>query len=159
MMKRAIIVSIACILALPVLGHAITEDESLSLRIDAQTVERGYTAELPNQDIRIGIWPHLLNQPVTVELFPYERELPTPEGLRLVSPIWQFDILKADITYKDPILFSTPLTLGVRHFSDNMFGKKVYYWDRNHQQWFPLPSRRDFISGHIYARFVLPLHK
>jgi len=134
------------------------EDENLFLYIDADTIKKGYTAEI-NQwshsewgDFRVAIVPDLVLEPVYLNVKRFNSsELPDPEGLRRVSDSYIYDILREDQENKEPLNLQKPFVISLKFNSDNLFRKKIYYWNNPTQDWIQLPSSADYINGYIRA--------
>ncbi|MFC1688018.1 hypothetical protein ACFL0L_05610, partial [Patescibacteria group bacterium] len=57
----------ACIFfALP--AFAATSSPDVFIRFDAETIKQGYTAQTPDEDFLIGVWPGVLEEPASLSI-------------------------------------------------------------------------------------------
>ena len=138
------------------------------IRFDAATIERGYTIHY-NQtthpewgDFLVGIYPNLVNEPITVETKPFDDNLPDPPGLKRVSDYYIYDILRVDENNDDPLILNKPFAISIKiNGISNYYRKRVYYWggDRETGSWIALPSSADYDNGYIRAFTHLPFSR
>jgi len=146
------------ILLLPgVIGAQIDE---LFIRFDQATIIKGYTAEYNNKDFRLAITPNLIDEEITLNMKQFSGDgLPVPEGFRLISEYYIFDILRQDRENKSPLIFNQPIILALRFDSDTYFNKRIHFWDKNKQNWIPLPSSIDYAGRYVRAYTHLPFSR
>lgn len=136
------------------------------LPFNDEAIQRGYTAEFNKQsgaawgDFRLAIVPNLVNERITLVMKQFSGDyLPVPEGLKLVSDYYIYDILREDQAHKDPLILNRPFILAVKFHSDNFFRKKIYFWASNEQEWRALPSSVDYVNGYVRAFSHLPFSR
>ncbi|MBI3956731.1 MAG: hypothetical protein HY340_01960 [Candidatus Kerfeldbacteria bacterium] len=128
-----------------------------TVRIDATAIQKGYTASAGEREFRVAIWPNLVTEPVAIRLTERTGDaLPSPEGTTRVSAIWEFDVLRAGTTTKDPLILRRPFTLSLKCTSSTLYRKRIMYWDRNKKTWVGLPTSYQESGGTAVARMRLP---
>jgi rare lipoprotein A (peptidoglycan hydrolase) len=159
-MKRRKLIVILSIWTLIFIGFPVgaqAETDKLFLTLGQETITKGYTAEFNNHDFKVAFNAGAALEPITVEMKKFNgAELPQPEGLKLVSDNYIYDIIRVDKTNKSPMLFGRSLVLAIRFNSDNYFRKKIYYYDGNKHNWFPLNSSADYQGRYVRAFAHLP---
>lgn len=127
---------------------------------DAPTIKLGYTINTPDDQFFVGVLPEVLKgeTDVTIKVFEHvafearqtyqvnaaaaetpERlkvDWPVPEGKRIISPIYEFDIKGAADLYNPDL----PLWLRMHFSATTNDGKGVYYWDKGKQSWVLIPT-------------------
>lgn len=131
------------------------EGESLRLLLDEPTIARGYTLELPSVDLRLAVFPNVLDRPALITIRQSdETGTVAPEGLTRVSPVFEFDIKT------DPIrIFGKEVIVVVRYDSDQTARHRVRYWDSNKNEWIPLYSLDNRTNQTVRAYTHLPYSK
>ncbi|MFA6098364.1 MAG: RlpA-like double-psi beta-barrel domain-containing protein [Patescibacteria group bacterium] len=144
-------------------NKAAAQTNDFFLHFSDEAIQHGYTAEYNRADInswgefRLAIMPGLVNEPINLNLKEFDGSyLPTPEGLKLVSEYYIYDILREDQANKAPLSLNKPLVMAIKFHSDNYFRKKVYYWAKPLNKWVPLPSSADYVHGYVRAGSHLP---
>jgi len=146
----AFAVLLSCLL--PETAHA----ESLSRRLNASTVKRGYTMKATDGAAKIAIWPDTVQEAVSLRLEMLSSDTyPIPGDLALVSNVWVFDILKQNTDQKSPLVLAKPIGISLMHSSHTLYRKRVFYWDGVKAQWVPLASTpsADAVSVFVRTRF------
>ena len=155
--KLIVIFSVLLLISVCLPVSAQTEADELFLTLGPETIAKGYTAEFNNHDFKVAFNASAALEPITVEMKKFNgAELPQPEGLKLVSDYYLYDIIRVDRANKSPLLFGRSLVLAIRFNSDNYFRKKIYYYDGNKHGWFPLSSSADYQGKYIRAFAHLP---
>lgn len=156
-MKRALIV-LAFVFGMTLANSVSAEEEhSTRIRFSAEAIEKGYTVRAPEDAMMVGVWPGVLNFPVTVEVkYVPPTSYPMPDNMTLVSDIWVYDVLKADITIKDPIVLSKPVSFALKYNSANLYRKRIFFWNSIDERWDPLPSKMYPDEKTVRGWFVLP---
>ena len=165
-MKRYLIIAVLSILGLAFTHVAVAQADPLLIKFDAPTIQKGYTAEFNQQthpswgDFRLAIVPDLVNEVIDLELKQFAGSyLPTPDGKRLVSDYYIYDILRQDQANKDPLLLNRPFIIALKFDFYNYYRKQVYFWNKPSQTWIPLPSSADYDNGYIRAYSHLPFSR
>lgn len=128
-----------------------------SLKIDKDTIVKGYTVTHNNDDLRFAVTPNQVDQEVSVTLKDISiKKHPLPEGKKLISNTYSFDML--GLQY-NPIIVSRPSWLALKYNSESNARKSLYYWDSNKDGWIELPSYADSNSGYVKAITHLPYSK
>lgn len=136
-------------------AHALTNND-IRIHLDDVTVkERGYTIDKPDGAMRLAIQPTVLPSAALVTLQRADNQsLPSPEGLRRVSDILEFDILT------DPIkIFAKDVVIVLSFDSTNYYTKKIYFYDANQKAWRPLRSLTNYTDHWTRAYTHLPFSR
>ena len=118
-------------------AKAVYEPESLSVFIDQNTIEKGYTIENSNKHFRLGFGPGVLSSPVRVVFKDFDQTLFNfPEGMEAASGVYEFDILDKTV-FND----EKPLMLEIIGDQAENHLKDLYFFNGVKQTWELLPSR------------------
>lgn len=145
---------------------AQTVGELHTWSFDAATIEKGYTVSTPDGRFHLGILPGVLmgETDVTIKVFDHvsytQRELyqvntavvdeivetleesrivldwPLPEGMEIVSLIYEFDIKGAADLYNPEL----PLWLRTHFDAATQEKKGIYFYDKGQQLWVEIPA-------------------
>lgn len=154
------------IAALWQLDRAEAEEQSSATELhrwsfDAATIKLGYTVNTPDNHFFVGVLPDVLKgeTDVTIKVFDHAEfedrrtyqvnaatvpqhpprlsvDWPLPEGKRIISPVYEFDIDGAADLYNP----EKPLWLRVHFSATTNDNKGVYYWDKGKQSWVLIPT-------------------
>lgn len=124
--------------------------QRISVNLDAPTVKKGYTIELPGL-LKMGIVPDSVQENVTVRLKSDSIETTYPEGLELISPIMSYDVYHPDVAE-----VTKPILLSMDFQSDSEKEKALYYYDRNQQRWNLVPTTIDYERDEAHAVIWFP---
>ncbi|MFH1598245.1 MAG: septal ring lytic transglycosylase RlpA family protein [Patescibacteria group bacterium] len=137
-----------------IFSNAETKACSVDIHLDAATMQKGYTVSMDDDSFRLGIVANIVDQEVDVSVKQLVRNsLPQPEGKRLISSIYQFDVQGA---VSNPIIFSYPAWVSIQYDSEAVFEKELMVWDRNLEQWVAMPATTDRDNSLIKAITHLP---
>lgn len=137
------------------------------VRFSAATIEKGYTIHY-NQtthpewgNFLVGIYPNLVNEPVTVETKQFDDNLPDPPGLKRVSDYYIYDILRTDPNNQTPLILNKPFAIAIKlNGISNYYRKRIYYWSGDYDiGWIALPSSADYDNEYIRAFTHLPFSR
>lgn len=172
MRKKAALLFTVCSFAFALQAEAMDElaplvEEMHRWAFDAPTIERGYTVSTPDEQFFVGVLPNVLKgeTDVTIKVFDHAQSPQTagegaerlvldwsvPEGKRIVSPIYEFDIKGAKDLY-DP---QRPLWLRFHYTSPTLQRKDVFFWDKGKQEWTMIPTTNDRASSSLRAAIHL----
>ena len=148
----AVVIAFGLLLVRPVRS---AEGESVRLWLDEPTIARGYTMALPSADLRLAVFPNVLDRPALITIRQSdENGTVAPEGLVRVSPVYEFDIKT------DPIkIFAKEVIVVARYDSDQTARRRIRYWDANKQGWIPLHSLDNLNENWVRAYTHLPYSK
>jgi hypothetical protein len=131
--------------------------EQTSLKIDKDTIVKGYTVTHNNNDLLFAVTPKQVDQEVNVTLKNINIDQhPLPEGKKLISNTYSFDMIGLEY---NPIIVSKPSWLALKYNSESVAHKSLFYWDSNKNSWIELPSYADKNSGYVKAITHLPYSK
>ena len=157
---------------------AVNKNIVAALMIDELTAKAGYTIKAG--DFQLGLSPRAVIGPVGVEVKQLTPNLsnyvfadesavdiqslddlfPTPDGLRRITPITEFNILN-DANVGSGLTQTVydnrrPLWLSFTLDSDLRHRQEIFFWDKIGSQWRRLPSKTDEINKTIRAAIHLP---
>ena len=149
-----LIVGSFCVLSFLVSAPAVHAEQTVeSIRLDRNTLQRGYT--VTNGDLQVGIGAQLFEAEesfVKIKTLD-EGDFPgAPEGMTLVSEPYVYMITMPESQYLDK-----PVFLGVDVATTNNFAKKMYFYNRRTGVWHPLPSGYDAVRKRMYAPIYFPV--
>ncbi|MFH0852908.1 MAG: RlpA-like double-psi beta-barrel domain-containing protein [bacterium] len=111
------------------------DSDLIQLHLDQATVEKGYTIKTPSENLIMGIFPNVLDRPALITLKQINEEIPIPEDLKMVSPLYEFDILT------DPIkIFAKEVIVVLKYDSGSVDHRQIRYWDSIKEKWIALYS-------------------
>jgi len=128
-----------------------------AVKIDKNTINKGYTVSHNQNDVRFAVTPRQVNQEVDITLQNRGIEgnsLPTNK--KLVSNIYSFDMIGQEY---NPIKTQGPSWAALRYNSADNDRKALYYWDGIRNQWVKLPSTVDKQNKYVRANTHLPYSK
>lgn len=120
-----------------------------SVVVDQETINKGYTIEHRNSEIKIGIMAESISQPVRVVL-KWQKEAPVDPETDLISNVYSFDLLSSQL-----VEVKKPIYVSLKYFKDNGGEKTIKYWDDNRNAWQALPTSID--STQMTARAKIQL--
>lgn len=127
------------------------------VRIDSETIVKGYTITAPTETVRFAVWPNLVDEEVDIRIEHVDphhvSELPSDR--EQVSDFFMVNILSADDPAK-PLVLQKPYTVALKTWSITPWSKDVYYWDDVKNGWVRLPSSVDFTNNEVRAIDHLP---
>lgn len=158
MTKRKKLILVIIFLGLFFLNfNASAKNEKTSIKIDKNTIVKGYTVSHNNNDLLFAVTPKQIDQEVNVTLKNINIDQHSlPEGKKLISNTYSFDMIGLEY---NPIIVSKPSWLALKYNSENDAKKSLFYWDSNKNSWIELPSYADKNSGYVKAITHLPYSK
>jgi D-alanyl-D-alanine carboxypeptidase len=127
-----------------------------SIYLDKHTIERGYTVNAFNNDLKLSLTPEILDDSTYVTA--KEVDGPAdPWRLKRVSKIYEFEF-----TNKEAYNHEKPFYIQFSYDIDSDSHKKVFFYDAIENNWKPLPTQDnpgdDFVRSLIhlpYARIAV----
>jgi len=146
------------VLFFPVLIFAQTsENKVFSIRLDKETIAKGYTVTAFEDAIKLSLVPGILSSSTPVEVIELHEELPMPWSLDRVSSVYQFEF-KNKAAYDD----HKPFYIQLDYEEEISKYKQVFFYDKNFSSWRPLPTKdfpeEQFVRSLIhlpYARIAV----
>lgn len=127
------------------------------LRIDSDTIIKGYTIIHNQSDVRFAVTPNQVDQEVNVALKTSNLDgTPLPVGKQLASSVYSFDMVGREY---NPIITTRPSWIAIHYTTSSNIDKAVYYWDSNRDSWIALPSGMDKTNKYVQAITHLPYSK
>ncbi|MDD5342700.1 MAG: serine hydrolase [Patescibacteria group bacterium] len=122
------------------------------VHLDQPTIEKGYTVSLDSQDLRVGIYPQTLAEPAWVNLRRLSTdEFQIPDGKKLVSEIFQYDIKVAE-----PKILTNPVGLTAGYDASAANDPEFYFYSRQTGQWHKVPAKFDAKTETVKTRLPFP---
>lgn len=132
------------------LAQSQPEDRAI-IRFSPEAISRGYTMQAPSGNAVLGVFPGVFARPATAILQKARPgNFPSPDGFKLVSPIYEYDIRSTPIMF-----FNNRLVLALRYDSSSNARRQIRFWNSIARTWNLLPSS-DVADQHI-ARALLHL--
>ncbi|NQV00407.1 MAG: hypothetical protein HQ538_06735, partial [Parcubacteria group bacterium] len=156
--KRNIKVLSLVFLALLLVIPSISSAETITRRIhlDAETIVKGYTIDLLDQNFRVGIFPDVFKEESSIKLEKLdENEIENiPEGKSLVSDLYLYDI-----SMDRPYVLDDPIILVMKYESDSIYKKEVHFYNREINEWQAIPTEIDYENKEARAYIHFPYSK
>jgi len=131
---------------------AVAENITRTIRLDEETIIRGYTVAL-DTSFKISLTPGILSKSTAVEIIKLNEELAQPWKYDLLSPVYQFDFKN-----KEAYSHERPFYLQISYPKQNHQLKKVMFFDKNYNGWRPLPTvdfpAQNFVRALIHLPFA-----
>jgi len=128
------------------------DENKVKIHLGTREIERGYTIDKPDGEMRLAIFPHVLDRPADIKLEKIPAEgLLSPSNLKRVSDVFEFDIVTQPIK-----IFGKEVIIVLTYQSDNNKTKKIYFYDRNQKKWRPLYSQTNYKDHWVRAYTHLP---
>ncbi|PIY95885.1 MAG: hypothetical protein COY66_05715 [Candidatus Kerfeldbacteria bacterium CG_4_10_14_0_8_um_filter_42_10] len=125
------------------------------IRIDQNTIQKGFTVEHANGNIRFAVTPGQVDQEVSIVLKNETvSNAPLPAGKKAISPYFSFGVKGVD---HNPVMVEKPYWVALRYTSDNATATKaLYHWDSNKNSWLKMPSSLNSAAQEVRAVSHLP---
>ncbi|MFA6272004.1 MAG: septal ring lytic transglycosylase RlpA family protein [Patescibacteria group bacterium] len=142
--KNKIIFGIALV-SLFFISHETLAVET-SLYLDADTVARGYTVSLTDNQFSIGVVPGLHDDAMTVNLYKLGSYPDLPKDTTAVSSIYQYSlsgVQTSELQY--------PVNVAINYESNNSVPKYLYYYNETEGAWVEInsTSKDNLLKGQI----------
>lgn len=129
------------------------ENEYYHINLDKETIAKGYTVAAFDDELKLSLVPGILGSSTAVEIVRLNEEIPDPWNLDRVSNIYQFEF-KNKAAYDN----HTPFYIQFSYLEQTGNYKKVFFYDKNHNAWRPLPTRdfpqENFVRSLIHLPFA-----
>ncbi len=145
----------------PIVANATNTEavEVARLRLDAETITKGYTVESPEKDLKVGVVNNAVTVPVEVVLkkIPVSHFPEDSKTTRVVSDILEYDIRQSTDSGTESLgVLEKPVYIAIKYDSDTTNKKVVHYWNKPTGEWVPLPTTTDFKNKLARAVSHLP---
>ena len=125
-----------------------------TVRLDLDTVRKGYTVYNQDQSMALGVLPDSIGQALNVSLKEIALPADLPDMRSLISRVYQFDIHT-----NKTVSFDQPVWLKIKYYSETDLLKQIYYYDEGREKWVHLPSQADIANQVVKAAFHLKYAK
>jgi serine-type D-Ala-D-Ala endopeptidase (penicillin-binding protein 7) len=132
---------------------AVEEKTNLNLYIDKETISKGYTVSYDDY-LKLSLVPGILSEDtnVSIEEIP-EEHMAYPWKLKKLSSTMQFEFLNKN-AYDD----HKPFYIQLSYDENNNDYKQVFFYDKGHDSWRPLPTKdfpdENFVRSLIHLPFA-----
>lgn len=111
------------------------ENEIYSIKLDKETIAKGYTVASFTDKIKLSLVPGILSESTDVEVVRLDEGIPNPWQLDRISDIYQFEF-KNKAAYDN----HKPFYIQLSYNQKDSHHKKVFFYDKNFNTWRPLPT-------------------
>lgn len=117
--------------------HAVEGEKAVRVRLDAATIQKGFTLESETQAFRLGVTPNAVGEreEVSARIKPVSTESVNLEGETLVSDLYSFDLY-----HDDTLEVHKPLWISHSWTIESDEGYVLKNWDSIREEWVVLPS-------------------
>lgn len=122
-----------------------------SIYLDKATIDKGYTVSSFSNRLKLSLVPGVFKTTTRVDTEIIENNMPLPWRLEKASQIYQFDFRNKDSYNHDKPFY---IQLSYEDYED--YHKQVFFYDKNYNQWRPLPSTDHPEKGFIRSLIHLP---
>lgn len=155
--KRGLFFASSCLLLGSFFTHqALAADSAAGTVVDEALLTRGYTLRYTSGTAVLGLAPNGVQSPVAMLVVPASGKFPDQQGMTRVSDVWTIDVVHRDPDVSEPLKLSQPLTVGLQAWSHSLFRKRIFFFDRNAQQWKPLRTVNDEAKDMVFAQINIP---
>jgi serine-type D-Ala-D-Ala endopeptidase (penicillin-binding protein 7) len=121
-----------------------------SINLSKSAIEKGYTVDGFNGDLKLSLVPGILKEATGVEVIQLQEKMLAPAKIEMISGIYQFE-------FKNKTAYDSkkPFYIQFSYSKLNNFYKQVYFYDKNYNTWRPLPTR-DF-PDQLFVRSLIHL--
>lgn len=116
--------------------------------LDTATIVKGYTTELADQGLRIGIGPDVFTEASTIKLEDLIDYPTLPTDKNTVSDIYSYNI-----EMSEPRVLAKPLWIALKYKSSSLNRKQINFYDQATAGWKPIPTSLD--EQNKYARAAI----
>lgn len=104
-----------------------------------------------NQSFQIFLPTIIATTSAQLELKELNENFPLPWQLKLVSPIYQFDLKNKEV-WKTGLFFNAKIKYTNNHTQEKLdYLRQIFFFDKTNQAWRVLPSQDDFKTNFITA--------
>ncbi|NQV13224.1 MAG: D-alanyl-D-alanine carboxypeptidase [Parcubacteria group bacterium] len=143
-LKKILLTVAGTILFLP--SAALAQIERTHL--DAATIVKGYTAEMSDQNFRIGIGPDVFTEASTIKLEDLTDYPALPTDKNVASDVYSYNIIMSQ-----PRVLEKPIWLALKYESDSLNRKQIYFYSHTTGEWHGIPTSID--QQNKYARAAI----
>lgn len=128
-------------------------NEIYYVNLDKNTINKGFTVSMPNNNLKLSLVPGILSDSTGVEIIKINEEMEMPWQVDRISGIYQFEFKnKSAYDNKKPFY----IQFGYEKFTNNY--KQVFFYDKNNNSWRPLPTKdfpeEKFVRSLIHLPFA-----
>jgi D-alanyl-D-alanine carboxypeptidase len=131
-----------------------TEFNVYSIRLDKETIAKGYTVAAFDDTLKLSLVPGILSEDTPVRVERITEPMESPWRVDRVSGVYQFEFMNK-AAYDDHKPFYIQFSYDEAE-DDNL--KKVFFFDKNYNTWRPLPTRdyaeENFVRSLIHLPFA-----
>lgn len=116
---------------------AVEGEKPVRVRLDATTIQKGFTLESETAAFRLGVTPNAVGEreEVSARIKPVSVDSVSLDGETLVSDLYSFDLY-----HDDTLEVYKPLWISHAWTADTEKGYVLKNWDSNTNEWVELPS-------------------
>lgn len=138
------------------LGKVSAQDlvnKEYQIKINKETIIKGYTAESFEKKIKLSLVPGTLKEATALHFIELHEGLPGNASSTLISEIYQYEFLNKQ-SYNN----HKPFYIQLSYAKSDDFFKQVYFFDKTINGWRPLPTvdypKENFVRSLIHLPFA-----
>lgn len=127
------------------------QNEIYSIRLDQETIQKGYTVSAFDSAIKFSLVPGILSSSTPVEVIKLNETIPEQDDLSRISPVYQFEFKNKAAYFEEKPFY---IQLNYNNPSNNQ--KQVFFYDKNFNAWRPLPTQDYPLENSVRSLIHLP---
>lgn len=131
--------------------QAFEIDNVRQLRLDQQTLQKGFTVKSYDDNLWLPIFPNQYNEPIEVKIEKLKFGNILPQDKIAVSAYYNYSIEDNQPGFLDHLAL-----LAIHFDSSSLAPKYVYFYDNHYQVWRQLPCQVDYQKKIITAKTIFP---
>ncbi|MFH1509005.1 MAG: serine hydrolase [bacterium] len=157
MSKTKIIIAILGGLILILLSNflfgfeAFAKQNLINLNIDLSTVNKGYTINIPEENLRLGIQSSSYPSEISVKINKQDIIYENISGYKRTSPVFSYDIDNNEIVWPQKMIW-----VAGEINNNNLRQKNIAYFDNNAGRWMLAKGSVDYQNGEIRTALPFP---
>lgn len=133
-----------------IFAFSVEASENNLIRLDRETVEKGYTVTSLDNNLKLSLTPNILSDSSWVKTEIIEESF-SPFSLRQLSSVYEFEFLNKN-SYDN----SRPFYIQLAYDTESIDYKQVFFFDKNYNSWRPLPTQDFPESNFVRSLIHLP---
>jgi serine-type D-Ala-D-Ala endopeptidase (penicillin-binding protein 7) len=132
---------------------AVDKNRYYTINLDHPTILKGYTVSGFENSLKLSLVPGILSADTRVDMVELNEEMDMPWNMKKISRIFQFEFVN-----KQAYDNHKPFYIQFSYDEKNNDHKQVFFYDKNHNSWRPLPTRdfpkENFVRSLIHLPFA-----
>ncbi|MFA6391888.1 MAG: serine hydrolase [Patescibacteria group bacterium] len=120
--------------------------------LNQDTMAKGYTVPSKHYDFMVGIRGGIFTEGAWVKIKESDYlNYEIPSTKELISPVYVYDI-----RVQNPTVLDKPVFISLKFESENVYKKRIHFWDRITNEWRPIPTTIDYANNIAKAAIHFP---